>query len=46
VEPEFSLTLSILPATLIHVAIAVYFVRHERRIGMGFALVRPSILTD
>ena len=46
VEPEFSLTLSILPATLVHVAIAVYFVRHERRIGMGFALVRPSILTD
>ncbi|KAB2110250.1 hypothetical protein AG0111_0g1071 [Alternaria gaisen] len=39
VEPEFSLTLSILPATLIHVAIAVYFVRHERRIGMGFALL-------
>jgi hypothetical protein len=31
--------MSIIPATFIHVAIAVYFVRHERRIGMAFALV-------
>ncbi|KAI4636368.1 hypothetical protein J4E83_001323 [Alternaria metachromatica] len=38
-EPEFSLTLSIIPATLVHVAIAVYFVRHERRIGMAFVLL-------
>ncbi|CAG5159161.1 uncharacterized protein ALTATR162_LOCUS5444 [Alternaria atra] len=38
-EPEFSLTLSILPVTLIHVAIAVYCVRHERPIGMAFVLL-------
>jgi hypothetical protein len=40
------LTLSILPATLMHVAIAVYFVRHERRIGMAFALVSLSTSID
>ncbi|KAG9193642.1 hypothetical protein G6011_03677 [Alternaria panax] len=31
-EPEFSLTLSILPAILIHVAIAVYFLLHAANI--------------
>jgi len=43
VEPEFSLTLAIIPAILIHVGLAVYFVRHETRIGMAVVLVSPPI---
>jgi uncharacterized membrane protein len=39
VEPEFSLTMAIIPATLLHLALAVYFVRHEIRIGMISVLV-------
>lgn len=46
VEPEFSLTMAIIPATLLHLALAVYFVRHEILIGMTLvlvSLVSPSI---
>lgn len=39
IEPEFSLTMAIIPATLLHLALAVYFVRHETRIGMIMVLV-------
>lgn len=38
-EPEFSLTMAIMPAALIHVGLAVHFVRIETRIGMAFVLV-------
>lgn len=38
-EPEFSLTIAIIPAALIHVALAVYFVRNEIRIGMAVILI-------
>ena len=46
-EPEFSLTLAIIPATLLHLAFAVYFVRHEKRFAMAVILVNstPSITT-
>ncbi|EMD92149.1 hypothetical protein COCC4DRAFT_131127 [Bipolaris maydis ATCC 48331] len=39
VEPEFSLTMAIIPATLLHLALAVYFVRHEILIGMTLVLL-------
>ncbi|KAK7190950.1 hypothetical protein DPSP01_009157 [Paraphaeosphaeria sporulosa] len=39
VEPEFSLTMAIIPVALIHVGLAVYFVRIETFIGMSFVLV-------
>ncbi|KAH7138383.1 hypothetical protein B0J11DRAFT_587651 [Dendryphion nanum] len=38
-EPEFSLTMSIMPLALVHIALAVYFVRIETRIGMAIILV-------
>ncbi|EOA84372.1 uncharacterized protein SETTUDRAFT_21723 [Exserohilum turcica Et28A] len=37
-EPEFSLTMAIIPATLIHLGLAVYFVRHEKRFAMFLIL--------
>lgn len=40
-EPEFSLTVSIIPAALIHVGLAVWFVRIETYIGMLLVLVSP-----
>jgi uncharacterized membrane protein YGL010W len=45
VEPEFSLTIAIIPAALIHVALAVYFVRIETRIGMLLVLVSLLLIT-
>ena len=42
-EPEFSLTLAIIPATLVHLAFAVYFVRHEKRFGMAIILVSSTL---
>ena len=43
VEPEFSLTLAIIPAAIIHVGLAVYLVRIESYIGMLLVLVSLSI---
>ncbi|EDU43971.1 conserved hypothetical protein [Pyrenophora tritici-repentis Pt-1C-BFP] len=45
-QPEFSLTIAIMPAILLHVGIAVYTVRHEKRFVMTVVLVSiptPSI---
>ena len=42
-EPEFSLTMGIMPVALIHIALAVYFVRHESRVGMAIVLVKPHV---
>jgi hypothetical protein len=42
VEPEFSLTMAIIPAALIHVGLAVWLVRIESYIGMLLILVSPS----
>lgn len=39
VQPEFGLTLAIIPGALIHVAIAVFSVRHENWFGMIFVIV-------
>ncbi|KAJ4294407.1 hypothetical protein N0V90_008097 [Kalmusia sp. IMI 367209] len=39
INPEFSLTMAIIPAALIHVGLAVYFVRIETRIGMIVVLL-------
>lgn len=38
-EPEFSLTMAIIPAALIHVGLAVYCVRRETYIGMSLVVV-------
>ncbi|KAJ4357705.1 uncharacterized protein N0V89_002281 [Didymosphaeria variabile] len=38
-EPEFSLTMAIIPAALIHVGLAIYFVRIETGVGMIFVLL-------
>lgn len=46
IEPEFSLTMAIIPATLLHLALAVYFVRHEIRICMILVLVSLVSLTN
>lgn len=49
-QPEFSLTLCIIPGVLLHLAFAVYFIRNENRIGMFVILVScmpfSSVLTD
>ncbi|RMZ68171.1 UPF0658 Golgi apparatus membrane [Pyrenophora seminiperda CCB06] len=37
--PEFGLAIAIMPATLLHVAIAVYSVRHEKPLLMSFVLL-------
>ena len=42
VDPEFSLTMAIIPAALIHVGLAVWLVRIESYIGMLLILVSPS----
>lgn len=39
VEPEFSLTMSIVPLELIHAALAAYCVRTETKVGMAFIMV-------
>ncbi|KAI1572757.1 PurL Phosphoribosylformylglycinamidine FGAM synthase synthetase domain [Pyrenophora tritici-repentis] len=38
-QPEFSLTIAIMPAILLHVGIAVYTVRHEKRFVMTVVLL-------
>ncbi|CAO2650489.1 Nn.00g017810.m01.CDS01 [Neocucurbitaria sp. VM-36] len=38
VEPEFSLTMAIIPAALIHAVLAVYCVRVETVVGMAFIM--------
>ncbi|USP72783.1 hypothetical protein yc1106_00057 [Curvularia clavata] len=38
-EPEFSLTMCIIPAILLHLALAVYCVRNEKRIAMSIILL-------
>lgn len=45
VNPEFSLTMAIIPAALIHVGLAVYFVRVESYIGMLLVLVNLPFIT-
>lgn len=43
-EPEFSLTMAIIPIALIHVGLAVYVVRREATLAMVAILVRYSTL--
>lgn len=44
-EPEFSLTIAIIPAAFIHVGLAVYFVRNENTIGTIIVLVSSLLMT-
>ncbi|KAK1910643.1 hypothetical protein P3342_008522 [Pyrenophora teres f. teres] len=39
VQPAFSLNIAVMPAILLHVGVAVYSVRHERRVIMTFVLL-------
>lgn len=49
VEPEFSLTMALIPAVVMITVLSVYFVRHENRIGTVIVIVsllRRSFLSS
>ncbi|KAI9830011.1 MAG: hypothetical protein M1826_005184 [Phylliscum demangeonii] len=42
-DPEFGLTLAAIPATILILALANYWMRRENRVGMAVVIVRTSI---
>jgi hypothetical protein len=41
IEPEFGVTMSVIPALTIVMVLGVYFVRREYKLPMVFVIVRP-----
>lgn len=46
IEPEFGVTMSVIPALTIVMVLGVYFVRREYKPPMAFVIVRPIYILD